>query len=195
MCSIKPFHPVLVRSSQCLAPGCLHPFLRIYGFEGEPGGRGRSSRASENQNVVGKISWFFGHGSSKPTSKRERRNENRSRSRTPCLFVRCWSSTRFGRRAIYLALARIFQNLTSIMSTNWWTWLSSDLQKYLQFLKFFEKYPELQTFFKIWAQSCLLLVDMTELRFTKIFAILEIFRKISRIANIFQNLTSITSTN
>ena len=31
-------------------------FLRIYGFEGEPGGRGRSSRASKNQNVAGIVS-------------------------------------------------------------------------------------------------------------------------------------------
>ena len=108
-----------------------------------------------------------------------------------------------------------------------------DFQKYLEFWRFFkfqfvflniknpnisrsklEKSREFQVFLKIWPHSCLLiLVDISEARFSKILGILAIFqvsicffeykksehfkietRKIPRIPSIFENLTSLMST-
>ena len=57
MCPIVSLSSGLIRGCSGAALGCKteenKTFLRIYGFEGEPGGRGRSRRASENQNVAG----------------------------------------------------------------------------------------------------------------------------------------------
>ena len=59
MCPIVSLSSGLIRGCSGVALGCKTEekkrFLRIYGFEGEPGGRGRSSRATKNQNVAGMI--------------------------------------------------------------------------------------------------------------------------------------------
>ena len=49
--------------------------LRIYGFEGDPGGRGRSRRASANQNVAGREKRVRVECSQVPTSVRDLRFE------------------------------------------------------------------------------------------------------------------------